>query len=69
MSKTALLIPLMAFFLSIPLHAAVVLDQQNVVTVGPDLSLSALGVNMVYSPAQVFTVGITGQLTRIDLQI
>ena len=69
MSKTALLIPLMAFFLSVPLHAAVVLDQQNVVTVGPDLSLSALGVNMIYSPAQVFTVGITGQLTRIDLQI
>ncbi len=70
MPKTALLIPLMAFFLTIPLHAAtVVLDQQNVVTVGPDLSLSGLGVDIVYSPAQVFTVGIAGQLTRIDLQV
>jgi hypothetical protein len=69
MPKTALLIPLMAFFLSIPLHAAVLLDQQNVVTVGPDLSLSDLGVDVVYSTGQVFTVGITGQLTRIDLQV
>jgi hypothetical protein len=69
MPKTALLIPLMAFFLTIPVHAAVLLDQQNVVTVGPDLSLIALGANIVFSPAQVFTVGITGQLTRIDLQV
>jgi hypothetical protein len=28
-----------------------------------------LGVDIVYSPAQVFTVGITGQLIRIDLQL
>jgi hypothetical protein len=69
MPKTALLIPVMAFFLTIPLHAAVVLDQQNLVTVGRNLSHSGLLVDVVYSPGQVFTVGITGQLTRIDLQL
>ncbi|HPU14664.1 MAG TPA: PEPxxWA-CTERM sorting domain-containing protein [Polymorphobacter sp.] len=57
--------------LAAPANAAIVLDQDNLMTVTPDFGQysGALGLGTDLRQAQIVTAGVTGTLSRVDLQV